>query len=203
MEFTLLLIKILQFAKGILQIGSGALFSMISHIQEWDGSRKIMAEKQWKAWERCSWCHSGYCTSELGLYWLIQGRTNCLCRYSPSWASGDAMTGGPAFPHKRVATIPLPEWPSLLPALHHISSFASGRCPQQLAVAGWSVKSYSETAFPYTARICPYSWDSKIWFCLYCWESLIFPWGLFLQSSEWDYYYITIQSGLANVIISY
>lgn len=173
---------------------------MISLVQEQDGSRKIMPGKQGKAWEGHFWCHSGYRTSELGLYWFTQGRENCSCSFSPSWTTGDALTGGPPCPHQHVATIPLPAWPSLLPAS---TSLLLGSILSNWPWQGWSVKSCCKTAFSYPARICPHSWDSKIWFCLCCCESLIFPWGLFLQSSEWDYYYITIQSELANVIISY
>lgn len=118
---------------------------MTSHVQEWDGTWKIMLGKQGKAWEGRSSCHSDYCTSELGLYWLPQGRANFSCRYSPSRATGDAVTGGLPRPHQCVPVIPLPARPSLLSALHRASSFVSSAT----GCGRVGCQSYCEIAFSY------------------------------------------------------
>lgn len=186
---------------AVLHNFSGALFSMIKHAQDWHDSWKIMPGKLGKEQEGRFGCHSGYCTAELGLYWLTWGRADFSFWCSSSWATQKATTGGPPCPHQWLVMTPVPARPPLLSTLHRASSFVDALRIQQLAAAGWSLQllrhciSLSSTE---TARICPRSWDSKIWFCLCCCESLIFSWGLFLQISEWACYYIIIQGELAN-----
>jgi len=50
--------KVIQIARAVLQICSGALLSMISHRKGWQ-QKKIVPGKERKAKEGHSWCHSG------------------------------------------------------------------------------------------------------------------------------------------------
>lgn len=129
--------------RAVLQTCSGALCSMISHVQEWDGSRKIMPGKQGKARERRSWGHSGYWTSELDLYRITQVRTNCSPQAQSflsnrgchdQWTSMSPPVGS----HDATACMAIP---TINPPLHQLLCCWLRQ--------GWSVKSYCKTAFPY------------------------------------------------------
>lgn len=164
-------------------------------------AKKICQESKWKKWEGCFWCHSGYCTAEL-MRWAYTG--------SPE--AGQISPVGVVFPEQlrmpwlvnfhvptssrgdpacmATPTTSPPPWQLLCILSHRLQQGgARGHC---------------DAAFPYRVlRLQEFVLiPGTVKFDFVC--AAMNPWSSPEDSSwisEWGYYYITIQGGLANIII--